>query len=113
MAWCTTFTYVLPKAKRCDDIFYDEGDLVLLEIIGLLVVISKYFRFILVIFCIVINVVRNMIYFVILGGVLLVIFVVSIMMRSIGNFVLPFITMILRYVGGLIFILIVIILLLL
>lgn len=108
-----TFVNVLPETKCGNNGLHNESGLILLELIGMLVMLSKYFGIVLLMFCIMINVVRNIIYFIILRGILLVVFVVSIMIGSISNIITPFVMIILRYVGGAVFLLIIVLLIIL
>jgi len=68
------------------------------------VLLSKYFFVIMIRFCRLLVSVNNMIYLVILGRVLLVVFVTSILMRSLTNSVVPFLFPLLSMKGGSVFI---------
>jgi len=112
MVRCPTYIAVLPETECRNSIFHIKGYLILLEILGLLMIISKYFSILMVIFCSVVGMVNNIMYFVILGRVLLVFFVITMLMGSLTNFIVPLIIFNLRYVRGLIFILIIFVLVL-
>jgi len=68
------------------------------------VLLSKYFFVVMIRFCRLLVSVNNMMYLVILGRVLLVVFVTSILMRSITNNVVPFLFPLLSMKGGSVFI---------
>lgn len=108
---CFTITYILSEAEYCNNVFYTEGGMVLLELVGFLVLISKYFALMLLAFCTVIGVLNNMLYLVILGGLLLVIFVVRILIGSLTNMCVPFVIIQLSYSGRVIFLVIMVVLL--
>lgn len=108
-----TTVLIFPETEFGYDILYTEGYLILLELFGLLLVISKYFSLLMILFCSLVGIVNNMLYFVILGGVLLVFFVITILMRSLMNVLVPLILVNISVVGGLIFLLMIVLLVLL
>lgn len=69
-------------------------------------ILSKYFFIIMIRFCRLLVSVNNMIYLVILGRVLLVVFVTSILMGSLTNSIIPFLFPLLSIKGGSVFIII-------
>jgi len=70
------------------------------------VLLSKYFFVVMIRFCRLLVSVNNIIYLVILGRVLLVVFVTSILMRSLTNSIMPFLFPLLSMKGGSVFIII-------
>jgi len=108
-----TTVFIFPETEFGYDILYTEGYLILLELFGLLVIISKYFPLLMVLFCSLVRIVNNILYFVILGGVLLVFFVITILMRSLVNVLVPLVLVNTNVVGGLIFLLMIVLLVLL
>lgn len=98
-----TFSNVFPETKYCNDVFYIESGVILLEFIRLILLLSKYFAVVLMIFCTIIGVINNMLYLVILGGVLLVVFIVSMLIRSLCNMILPVFLVQLTYFRGMMF----------
>lgn len=85
--------------------------MILLELMRLLVVVSKYFAIMLIAFCMIVGIINNMLYLVILGGVLLVVFIVTILIGSLTNLLIPFIIIQISYVGRLLFLVIIVLLL--
>lgn len=85
--------------------------MILLELMGLLVIVSKYFAVVLMAFCMVVGIVNNMLYLVILGGILLVVFIVTMLIGSLTNLLIPFIIIQISYVRGLLFLMIMVLLL--
>lgn len=85
--------------------------MVLLELIGLLVIVSKYFAVMLMAFCIIVRIINNILYLVILGGVLLVVFIVTMLIGSLTNLLIPFVVVQISYVGGLLFLVMIMLLL--
>jgi len=71
------------------------------------VLLSKYFFIIMIGFCRLLVSINNMIYLVILGRVLLVVFVTSILMRSLTNSIVPFLFPLLSMKGGSVFMVII------
>lgn len=110
MIGCVAVNDIFPKAKYCNGIFYVKGGLILLEFIGLMVLLSKYFAIILIAFCMVVGVINNMLYLVVLGGVLLVVFIVSMLIGSLRNVMIPVLFLQLSYFRGIVFLLIIVLL---
>lgn len=103
MVGVVTISFFLHEAKFGNDVIYVEGFVVILEIVGIIVLLSKYFFVVMVMFCGCLVSVNNMIYLVILRGVLLVVFVTSILIRSLTNSFLPFLFPLVSIKGGMIF----------
>lgn len=106
-----TVSDVLPKTEFGDRYVYTEGDMVVLELLGFLLVVSKYFMLVILLYCSMLGVVNNLLYVVILGRVLIVVFVISVLMGSLNNVVLPFVMILINYVGGPLFFVIMVVLL--
>jgi len=102
-----TFGVFLHETEYCDIIIYVESIMVVLEIIRMIVLLSKYFFVVIVIFCRCLVSVNNIIYLVILGGVLLVVFVTSMLMGSLTNSLVPFLFPLTSMKGGSIFMIII------
>merc|ERR1712176_928001 len=83
-----------------------------LDVLRLIVLLSKYFFVVMIRFCRLLVSVNNIMYLVILGRVLLVVFVTSILMRSITNNVVPFLFPLLSMKGGSVFIIMILMILL-
>jgi len=71
------------------------------------VLLSKYFFVIMIGFCRLLVSINNIMYLVILGRVLLVVFVTSILMGSLTNSVVPFLFPLLSIKGGSVFMMII------
>lgn len=112
MVRCITFDNIFPKTKYYDGIFHIEGNVILLEVVGFMLLLSKYFAIVLLIFCMVVGVVNSMLYLVVLGGVLLVVFIVSILIRSLSNMSLPIVLIQLSYFGRVMFVVMILLLVL-
>jgi len=69
-----------------------------------MVLLSKYFFIVMIRFCRLLVSVNNIMYLVVLGRVLLVVFVTSILMGSLTNSVVPFLFPLLSIKGGSVFI---------
>lgn len=113
MVGCFTLPYVFPKAEFDDGVIYSETYMMILELLGMLLVLSKYFMLVMLIYCSLISAVNNLIYVVILRGLLLVVFVISMLMGSLSNLLVPFMLIYVSYVGRVLFLLIMLVLLLL
>lgn len=109
---CFTLVIIFPKTEYCNNIFYIKSYLVLLELLRFLLIVSKYFSLLMVLFCSVIRIINNIMYFVILRRVLLVFFVITILIGSLTNFVVPLMIFNVSYVGGIIFVAIIVVLVL-
>lgn len=102
-----TISLFFYKTEFSNIFIYIQSFVIVLEFVGLMVLLSKYFFVIMVRFCGLLVSVNNMIYLVILGGVLLVVFVTSILMRSLTNSVVPFLFPIVSMKGGSMFMIII------
>jgi len=74
-------------------------------------IISKYFAVLIGVMCVMVIFISNMMFFVIVGRIVLVVFVVCILQGSLGNFIIPLMLMNLIYNGGFIFLVMILILL--
>lgn len=95
--------FFLHKTKLSDILLYIKG---FMDVIGLMVLLSKYFFLVMLLFCVLLMNISNMIYLVILRGVLLVVFVTSMLMGSLTNVFVPFAPVILGIKGGAMFMII-------
>lgn len=104
MIGVVTISFLLYETEFGDNVIYVESFVVVLEVVGMIVLLSKYFFVVMVMFCGCLVSVSNIMYLVILGGVLLVVFVTSILIGSLTNSFLPFFFPLVSIKGGMIFI---------
>jgi len=96
----TTIGIFFHETESCYIIIYVKGVVVILEVVGIIVLLSKYFFVVMVIFCRCLVNVNNIIYLVILRGVLLVVFVTSMLIGSLTNSLVPFVFPLTSMKGG-------------
>lgn len=100
MTGVITSSLLFYEAEFGNLFIYVEGSMILLDVLRMIILMSKYFFLIMVRFCGLLVIVNNMMYLVILRGVLMVVFVTSMLIRSLTNSVVPFLFPMLSIKGG-------------